>query len=377
LAILVSLCRVLVCLDCPDCTTTSDCSNRFPEGGYCSINPVLPFCPLDIPRCSPTSPCTCCRNCHDIGCSTEKQGWQCVNTSTAETLAQANITCVSDLCKAPPEGSPCSCCPTVTTCRDPECEETLKGQCIPKGNNGPSNYRKSQYTCTSLSSLQCECWIPKCSSSECVSVGGKCFHPEETVPPHYQETDIVCDKESQCKCFIEKCHNTQCDKLNGTCFKPQDYIPSNYKRAGFFCNRDMNCHCYIKRCTHPICDLFDGLCLLPGEPVPLGYHLFPHMCDKERGCQCYVQKCPDECLNVSGICVFPDDPEPEPPQYKEIDVFCDGCRCLIKECLSSKCDKLNGICILPGETIPDNYLKSGIVCDEDRKCECYVEFIVD
>ena len=116
------------------CQPDPNCSNRFPEGGYCTQFPTSPFCNPNTPRCNMSKDsdgCSCCRNCFDNGCSQVGEGWSCVNKTTA-TGSKERCIDGQGLCLSSNQGeSKCYCCPPndPMPCQDEECRE-VGGKCF-------------------------------------------------------------------------------------------------------------------------------------------------------------------------------------------------------------------------------------------------------
>eukprot|EP00092_Neocalanus_flemingeri_P099982 GFUD01127633.1.p1 GENE.GFUD01127633.1~~GFUD01127633.1.p1 ORF type:complete len:836 (+),score=161.16 GFUD01127633.1:310-2508(+) len=210
-------------------------------------------------------------------------------------------------------GKDCICwVPDRPTCsRDPVCEESLHGRCVPDGKSLP-HHKPSTYKCQSLTHYteerNCTCWTPDCQHPDCrESAGAQCILPQDRVPPGYQPNGLVCNKELDCKCYARKpCDPTdECTKVGGKCGYPDDRLPNEME--GDFCNQAMGCKCYYtKPCTNPDCTDAGGICVSPGKPVSItsAYSYKPgDFCDRNTDCKCYRPKCTNpRCTKLGGRC---------------------------------------------------------------------------
>merc|ERR1712042_118031 len=80
-------------------------------------------------------------------------------------------------------GKECVCwVPISKDCsRDPVCENSLHGKCLPGKVKGPPNYRSSNNKCKDHDHKNCTCWTPHCENPVCTENGGRCILPWEVV----------------------------------------------------------------------------------------------------------------------------------------------------------------------------------------------------
>ena len=166
------------------------------------------------------------------------------------------------------------------------------------------------------------------------------------------------------------------------CLLPWEQVPAGYQPNGLVCNEELNCKCYARKTCEQTeeCKKVMGTCRYPTDPRP-AYEVEGNFCDEDLGCKCYYTSCTNPtCTAARGLCVSPGDPIPNSNAYGyKAGDFCNkraNCKCYRPKCLETKlCTKLKGLCFMKGMAIPAGsttviFKGKPLYCNRKTKCQC-------